>query len=278
MFGQQFRKGAGRPAAPGQLGVERRKPGRDARQFDARQAAVAQTGVKALIPIDRPFLDYVLHVVAQAGYRRVCFVIGAEHNQIRDYYTKTIQAKRLEFSFAIQEKPLGTANAVAAAEEFAASDPFLVINSDNHYPLAALEGLRKLTDPGLVAFDRDALIKTSNIPADRIAKFAIVKTRPDGYLEQVLEKPDQAAIDALGPRVGVSMNCWMFHKPIFHACRAIKPSPRGEYEIPDAVQYAMQHLGEKFRVINIAAPVLDMSSRGDIAPVAARLAGTEVDL
>jgi dTDP-glucose pyrophosphorylase len=259
------------------LGTRMRKED-GAAPLDARQAAVAQTGIKALIPIDRPFLDYVLHVVAEAGYRRVCLVIGHEHDQIRDYFTKTLQPKRLTFSFAIQEKPLGTANAVAAAEEFAADDPFLVINSDNHYPLAALKGLRQLTEPGLAAFDRDALIKTSNIPADRIAKFAVVKTGADGYLEQVLEKPDQAAIDALGPHVGVSMNCWMFHKPIFQACRAIEPSPRGEFEIPDAVQFAMQHLGQKFRVLNIAAPVLDMSSRGDIAPVAARLAGTEVRL
>ncbi|MCL2647903.1 MAG: sugar phosphate nucleotidyltransferase [Phycisphaerales bacterium] len=261
------------------LGTRMRKTDTDA-ALDAKQAAIAETGVKALIPIDRPFLDYVLHVIAQAGYRRVCLVIGQEHQQIRDYF-KTLQAKRLTFSFAIQEKPLGTANAVAAAEQFAADDPFLVINSDNHYPLAALEGLRKLTEPGLVAFDRAALIATSNIPADRIAKFAVVKSRPDGYLEQILEKPDQATIDALEnarSHIGVSMNCWMFHKSIFNACRDIAPSPRGEYEIPDAVQYSMQHLGEKYRVINIAGPVLDMSSRGDIAPVAKVLAGTEVDL
>jgi dTDP-glucose pyrophosphorylase len=259
------------------LGTRMRKQ-EGAAALDPRQAAVADSGVKALIPIDRPFLDYVLHVVAEAGYRRICLVIGAEHQMIRDYYTRTLQPKRLSFSFAIQEKPLGTANAVAAVEEFAAGDSFLVINSDNHYPLKALAGLRKLNEPGLVAFDRAALIATSNIPADRIAKFAVVKSRPDGYLEQVLEKPDQATIDALGPNVGVSMNCWLFNNAIFEACRSIPASPRGEYEIPDAVQYAVQHLGQKFRVLNIAGPVLDMSSRGDIAPVAARLAGTEVNL
>ena len=48
------------------LGTRMRKSDADA-PLDARQAAVAETGVKALIPIDRPFLDYVLHVVAQAG-------------------------------------------------------------------------------------------------------------------------------------------------------------------------------------------------------------------
>ncbi|MCL2640481.1 MAG: sugar phosphate nucleotidyltransferase [Phycisphaerales bacterium] len=261
------------------LGTRMRKTDAGA-TLDASQAAAADTGIKALIPIDRPFLDYVLHVVAQADYRRVCLIIGDEHQQIRDYI-QTLNTKRLTVSFAIQEKPLGTANAVAAAEEFAADEPFLVINSDNYYPLNALEGLRHLTDPGLVAFERNTLIATSNIPADRIAKFAIVKSRSDGYLEQVIEKPDQSIIDALealGEGVGVSMNCWMFHKPIFEACRKIPLSPRGEYEIPAAVEYSMKHLHQKYRVINIAGQVLDMSNRGDIASVAKVLAGTEVNL
>ena len=50
--------------------------------LDERQAAVADSGVKALIPIDRPFLDYVLSRVADAGYRRVCLVIGPEHARV----------------------------------------------------------------------------------------------------------------------------------------------------------------------------------------------------
>ena len=37
-------------------------------------------------------------------------------------------------------------------------------------------------------------------------------------------------------------------------------------------------LGETFRAVTIRAPVLDMTSRGDIAPVAAILAQCEVKL
>jgi hypothetical protein len=40
------------------------------------QADVAATGVKALIPIGRPFLDYVLDAVAEAGLSRIGLVIG----------------------------------------------------------------------------------------------------------------------------------------------------------------------------------------------------------
>jgi hypothetical protein len=40
----------------------------------------------------------------------------------------------------------------------------------------------------------------------------------------------------------------------------------------------MRMLGEVFRAVPIRAPVLDMTSRADIAPVAAILAKTEVSL
>ena len=57
----------------------RMRAGNAEADLDAGQEAVAATGVKALIPIDRPFLDYVLGDLAEAGYRRVCLVIGPEH-------------------------------------------------------------------------------------------------------------------------------------------------------------------------------------------------------
>lgn len=70
----------------------------------------------------------------------------------------------------------------------------------------------------------------------------------------------------------------MFGPAIFRAAGSIKPSPRGELEIPDAVQYAIDRLGESFRVLPFNLPVLDLSSRSDIAAVKASLAGMEVNL
>ena len=83
---------------------------------------------------------------------------------------------------------------------------------------------------------------------------------------------------ALPRPLWLSMNCWRFGPSIFKAFRSIKPSPRGEFELPDAVQYAKDVLGETFFAVTVRAPVLDMTSRGDIASVAALLQGTEVRL
>jgi len=258
------------------LGTRMRKNDDSARLTDAEHAA-ADTGVKALIPIDRPFLDYVISALANAGYRQVCLVIGPEHDVIREYYG-ALDYERVTIEFAVQVEPLGTADAVAAAEDFAGDDPVLVINSDNYYPVEALARLRECTGSALAAFDRDALIAESNIPADRITKFAVVELGDDGTMRHILEKPSPEAIAALPEPVGVSMNCWRFTPSIFEACRNITPSPRGELEITDAVQYVIDRLGEPFEVLHVAGAVLDMSSRSDIAAVREALSGTEVDL
>ena len=250
----------------------------NAADLDAEQAAVADTGIKALIPIDRPFLDYVLSVVADAGYTKVCLVIGPEHKELREYYGKELQTERLEISFAIQAKALGTADAVLAVEEFAEGEDFAVINSDNHYPMEALSGLRELDGVGTALFDRENMFGGSNIPHERLRAFAVAKISDDGYLQKIIEKPDEQTLEALGDPIYISMNCWRFGPKIFEACRAIEPSPRGELELPDAVQYAMDELGDRFEAVCVKGAVLDLSYRSDVLPVAKKLSGVEVKL
>jgi dTDP-glucose pyrophosphorylase len=259
------------------LGTRMRKTD-DSASMTKEQAAMADTGVKALIPIDRPFLDYVLNDLADAGYKRICLVIGPEHDAVRTYYGQTIQPKRIAIDFAIQVKPLGTADAVAAAEKFAAGDPVLVINSDNYYPKHALADLRKFSGSGLAAFDRQGMLQGSNIPPERLTKFAVVCSDTDGYMTRIIEKPDEKTLASLPEPICLSMNCWRFGPAIFTACHKISPSPRGELELPDAVNYAMTHLGERFRVLPVKAPVLDLSCRSDIPAVAAKLIGTKINL
>ena len=113
-----------------------------------------------------------LSALADAGLEEVCLVIGPEHEAVREYYTKTAPPRRVRLAFAVQEEPRGTADAVLAAEEFAAGEDFLVINSDNYYPVAALAALAGLSEPGVVLFERDALDRYEQHPrrADRFLR------------------------------------------------------------------------------------------------------------
>lgn len=258
------------------LGTRMRQTGGNARQLDPLQTQMADTGLKAMIPVGRPFLDYVLSGLADAGYRDVCLVIGPEHDAVREYYTRKCAPKRVRIRFATQERPLGTADALAAAEGFTAGEHFLMLNSDNYYPIPACRALRILAQPAIAAFERRSLAHESNISTDRIRQFAVVTAHPDGTLQRIVEKPDEKTLELLGPDVYVSMNCWCFGPAIFRACAAIGPSSRGELELTDAVQLAISRLGERFRVLTFHAGVLDLSSRSDIDAVAERLKGIEV--
>ncbi len=243
-----------------------------------QQARVAATGVKAMIPIGRPFLDYVLSALADAGVGDVCLVIGPEHDSVRRYYTETIVPTRVRISFAVQQRPLGTADAVVAAASVVGHDDFLVMNSDNYYPVDAFRALVGMHGAGLVAFERQAMVRDSNVEADRVRQFAIVRIAPDDTLVEVIEKPDEATLASFGDEVFLSMNCWRFTDDVLDACRRVTPSARGELEIPDAVRLAQRDAGVRFTVARMRAGVLDLSNRRDISQVADRLSHVEVTL
>ncbi len=252
------------------LGTRMRRPDSSAR-LDAQQEAIAASGLKAMIPVGRPFLDYVLSGLADAGYREACLVIGPEHDSVVEHYSRAAPPKRIEACFAVQEKPLGTANAVLAAEPFAAGEEFLCINSDNYYPVTVLRALRGAGEPAIALFDRQTLMAKGNISEEKIRKYAICEVDAHGYLSGIREKPPEDAWAAARGDALVSMNCWRFSSAIFEACRRAPLSPRGEYELPVAVGEAVRKMGLRLRVMRCQEGVLDLSSRADIAEVARRL-------
>ena len=257
------------------LGKRMRSSDSSAR-LDPGQAHAADVGMKAMIPIGRPFLDFVLSALADAGFTEACLIVGPKHTAIREYYS-AVAARRLKVSFAIQEQAIGTANALLTAQDFVARKSFLVLNSDNYYPVEVFRSLRTLGEPGLPGFERETLVRESNIPRERISGYALLKISPTGYLEHIVEKPGGMP-EASGDEVFISMNCWRFAPEIFRACREVPRSARGEFELPEAVQYGLSSLGLRFKTIPFHAGVLDLSYRGDIAEVAKRLAGVRVEL
>jgi glucose-1-phosphate thymidylyltransferase len=253
------------------LGSRMRRPA-DGVALDPRQAAAAAAGLKGMIPdaAGRPFLDHVLSSLADGGVTDVCLVVAPDHAAIRDHYTAH-PPTRVHLAWAIQAEPRGTADAVLAAESWAAGRDVLVLNADNLYPVAAVEALVHLGGPGLVAFDPGALAREGNIEASRIAAFAILTLRDDGSVAAIVEKPDAATLAAAGPTPWVSMNLFRLDHSLFAACHDVLPSPRGELELPSAVTLAMAR-GTRMQAVTLRAGVLDLSRQDDIATVVATLA------
>lgn len=255
------------------LGTRMRKADGDV-ALDPAQAAVADRGLKGMIPIGRPFMDFLISALADAGFTDVCLVIGPEHDEVREHYAR-LAPRRVRLHFAVQREPLGTADAVLAAEPFVAGEPFAVVNSDNYYPYEALAELHRRTVPVVIGFEREALVRLGNVPRERVRRFGALDIAPDGTLRRILVTPTSAMSDG---EIYASLNCWSFTTDIFRACREVPPSARGELELPQAVQLAIDRLGMRMAVVPMRAAVLDMSSRGDVASVAARLQGTVVSL
>jgi dTDP-glucose pyrophosphorylase len=275
------------------LGTRMRVSDPSARLTPAQQRA-ADAGLKAMIPLNgRPFLDYILSSLADAGIQHVALVVAPDHAALRDHYSQS-PPERTRLDFVVQDQPLGTADAVRAAESWVQREPFLAMNADNLYPVPVLSELAVLSEPALPAFDPEDLVRSSNIPAERIRSFAFLDVDERGYLVGIVEKPKdwrpphqpplklRRSAEALrakaeggsyGSAKYISMNCWRFDERIFQACREVPLSARGEYELPEAVGVAVRH-GVRFRTFAARGPVLDLSTKSDTADVSRRLAAT----
>jgi glucose-1-phosphate thymidylyltransferase len=260
------------------LGSRMRAPDASA-DLTAEQQRAADKGIKAMMPLNgRPFLDFILSSLADAGIRDIALIVAPDHAVLRQHYDLDAPPARVCLDFVVQEAAIGTANAVIAAEDWAGEHAFLAINADNLYPVPVLRELASLAEPGLPVFDARDLVASSNIPAERIRSFAAVQIDEQGYLAGIVEKPD---VD-LPPKGGgdesrtsecISMNCWRLDSRIFRACREVPKSARGEFELPEAVGLAVRQ-GVRFKTFHARGPVLDLSTRADAADVARRLAST----
>jgi glucose-1-phosphate thymidylyltransferase len=248
-------------------------------ELDVPQDRAAAAGQKGMMPIGssaRPFLDYVLSALADAGCGDVILVVAPDHEAIRAHYDPS-RLSRVRVRFAVQPAADGTARAVLAAEPLLGERPFLTLNADNLYPVEVLRALAALGGPGVPAFERRRLVEESGFPESRVAQFAVLHEDAAGWLTGIVEKPDSRDLADRGPGALISMNVWRFDGRIFEACREVPRSPRGEYELPEAVGLAVSR-GVRFRVLPARGAVLDLSRRGDVARVGVRLRELEPQL
>jgi glucose-1-phosphate adenylyltransferase len=245
---------------------------------DAEQKSKSMIGVGSQ---SRPFLDYLLHNIAAAGYRDIVIVVGEKDSSIREYYHRragAAQFKGLDFRYVVQSipagkrKPLGTADALwhalKATPEWQGQS-FTVCNSDNLYSPEALRLMSEDThDNAMIDYDRAALQFTP----ERIASFAVIKKNAEGYLTGIFEKPSSqelaSAADANG-RIGVSMNIFrLSYDQILPCLEAAPLHPlRQEKELPAAVMMLVAKNPKAVFTIPRAEHVPDLTLQSDILPV-----------
>ena len=89
-----------------------REPDAAARLSEGQRRA-ADAGIKMMIPVHgRPFLDYVLGTLADAGLTDVALVVAPDHEAVERSLPRASRQSVVALSFIVQPEPLGTANAV----------------------------------------------------------------------------------------------------------------------------------------------------------------------
>lgn len=251
---------------------------------DSALAKEAQNKTKAMIRVGdhaRPFLDYLLYNIHQAGYENVLIVVGENDSSVKEFYEQqenTKQFPSLHISYVNQnvppgrDKPLGTADALLKALHQATSwngQRFTVCNSDNLYSRAALRQLLEDSHPNAaIDYDRAAL----QFNEARVAQFAVVVKDEEGFLKDIIEKPSfdemNRAKDAKG-RIGVSMNIWRFtHGDILPFLQNVPLHPvRKEKELPVAVKMMIAQKLRSVFAIPLSEDVVDLTSLDDIPAV-----------
>ncbi len=244
----------------------------------------ADSIAKAMMGIgegSRPFLDYLLFNVIQAGYDDIVIVVNENDGSIRGYYERRRfdnVLKGAEISFALQEippgreKPMGTADAllqVLIARRDWRGKYLGVCNSDNLYSVKALRMiLESPHENSMIDYDRNGL----RFEKDRTKRFAVTVKNERGFLIDIIEKPTEAEIVKAADKsgfVGVSMNLWGFRYDSIY--RYLENTPfhpeRNEKELPAAVKTMIRDNPESLFAYRLSEHVPDLTSKSDISSV-----------
>jgi len=189
-----------------------------------RLRPITHTSAKQLVPVaNRPVLFYGIDAMARAGIEEVGIIIAPETgDEIREAAGDGSQFG-VKITYIVQDEPAGLAHAVLTAESFLGTNSFVMYLGDN-----LLQGGISDLVRAFETNSPDALILLT--PVLDPENYGVAELDGDRVV-QLQEKPPEPKTDLA--LVGV----YMFTPAIHDAARAIEPSPRGELEITDAIQY-----------------------------------------
>jgi bifunctional UDP-N-acetylglucosamine pyrophosphorylase/glucosamine-1-phosphate N-acetyltransferase len=176
------------------------------------------TQSKAMLPIaNKPMLEWTLKSL-NGVVSNVVVVVNKQQHDLISYFSEKFPNL---CTFSYQEQQKGTAHALACAEN-QIEDRFLLINADEFFPRADIEKFS--------CFDGYRL---ATYTVGNPERFALVETNSN-IVSNIIEKPQSPKTNLV--RCGLEL----LDKNIFPLIKRIKPSPRGELELPDAYKLLMK--------------------------------------
>jgi len=177
---------------------------------------------KHLVAVGKvPMIEYPLATLRKMGVNDICVVSGSEHiGTIVSYLTK--EHPDMDFTYRVQKKAGGIAQALLLAEDFAGDSPIVVILGDNIFGDDNFKEVYEHWGYSTSWCGAKIFLKKVDDPC----RFGVAQIKNDKIIS-IVEKPKK-------PKSNLAVTgLYIYDWGVFSRIKKLKPSDRGELEITD---------------------------------------------
>jgi dTDP-glucose pyrophosphorylase len=192
----------------------------------------------------KPILQHMVEGLREAGVRQFLIIVGYRADAVQNFFGDGSRYN-IEIQYATQVVQDGTGRVVDLARNFAGDSPFVLNYGDILVDPANYKRLLDLAD------DVEAIISVKR--GEDVSKGGAVFVNDQMELVDLREKPEPGEPTSPWYNAGL----YAFRPSIFDFTAKLKPSPRGEYELTDAVR-DLARSGKKVQALELVGAWADV--------------------
>jgi dTDP-glucose pyrophosphorylase len=192
----------------------------------------------------KPVLEHIVGGLRDAGIRELLIVVGYHADAVRDFFGDGSRYE-LAIVYATQTVQDGTGRVVNLARHFVGDRPFILAYGDILVDPANYKRLVDLSD------DVGAMLTVTR--GEDVSKGGAVFLNDEMHMVDLREKPKPGEPTSPWYNAGL----YAFRPSIFDFTAKLKPSPRGEYELTDAIRELAQS-GKKVKALELTGEWTDV--------------------